>query len=90
MNFMCSVESHPVSSIQWFKDGSLYNGTTNTVTTVSTDSKTVLQSSVMFPSGIKRSDFGMYSCNASNAVGNSAKSSQVTVWCKSEFFSLRV
>eukprot|EP00794_Sanderia_malayensis_P011406 gene11406-12594_t len=80
LDFTCTVESHPMSSIQWFKDGLPYNVNITTVTNTSTDSKTVIESKLTFSNGIKRDNFGFYVCQASNVLGNSSKSTNVTVW----------
>ena len=82
ISFTCIVESHPTARIRWFKDGVLYSSNITTVVKESSDSKTVLQSSLGFPNGIKRADFGFYTCNASNLLGNASATTDVSVWCK--------
>ena len=54
----------------------------NETVKVSTDIKSVIESSLVFPSGINRTDFGIYTCNASNERGNASFATDVTVWCK--------
>ena len=80
--FTCTVESYPTSVILWYKDGSRYVNNIISVVKTAESSKSVVESSLVFPSGIKRTDYGRYSCNATNSLGNASFSTQIHVWCK--------
>ena len=83
ISISCKAEAHPKPNVQWFHNGKVYYGNiTETVIEV-TDAKSVVQSVLMFSSGIKRSDNGTYTCNASNLIGSMKKSVKINVWCKS-------
>ncbi len=68
--------------IHWYKDGSRYTLNINDTVKVSTDIKSVIESSLVFPAGINRTDFGVYTCNASNELGFASYATDVAVWCK--------
>eukprot|EP00112_Aurelia_sp_Birch-Aquarium-sp1_P005238 Seg1593.4 transcript_id=Seg1593.4/GoldUCD/mRNA.D3Y31 product=Hemicentin-1 protein_id=Seg1593.4/GoldUCD/D3Y31 len=87
VKFTCTVESHPISMIHWYKDGSRYTLNINDTVKVSTDIKSVIESSLVFPAGINRTDFGVYTCNASNELGFASYATDVTVWYGPEFRS---
>ena len=47
-----------------------------------TDTKSVVQGTLVLSSGIKRSDSGMYACSSSSFMGNAKKPVKIYVWCK--------
>ena len=82
VSFTCTAESHPASVILWYKDGSPYTRNIRNVVKISEITKTIIESSLVFPGGIKRKDYGRYSCNATNSLGNASFSTDITVFCK--------
>ena len=85
--FTCTVESYPASTILWYKNGSPYVSNIISVIKTAESSKSFVDSSLVFPTGIKRTDYGQYSCNATNILGNVSFSTRIRVWCKF-FFKL--
>ena len=86
--FTCAAESYPASAILWYKDGSPYINNIVSVVNTAGFRRTVTKSSLAFPTGIKRTDYGRYSCNATNSIGRASFSTHVRVWCKLDLYTL--
>ena len=86
--FTCTARSHPTSAILWNKDGSLYIKEFISVVNTAGFRRTVTKSSLAFPTGIKRTDYGRYSCNATNSLGSASFSTHIRVWCKLDSYTV--
>ena len=81
------VEANPMPTIRWYHNGEVSAGNVSNTVISSNDTKSIVESSLKFHNGIKRTDNGTFLCNASNLIGSESESVKVNVWCKLQFVS---
>ena len=86
--FTCTAKSHPTSAMLWNKDGYPYINEFISVVNTAGFRRTVTKSSLAFPTGINRTDYGRYSCNATNSLGSASFSTHIRVWCKLDSYAV--
>lgn len=78
ISLKCIADSNPVGSIKWFKDSTSISTTNSATMTLSANrtyqNNTLIASEVRFEP-VMRGDAGLYSCKATNIIGDSAPAS---------------
>ncbi|XP_065056158.1 hemicentin-1-like isoform X2 [Rhopilema esculentum] len=81
----CLVEANPMPTIRWYHNGVVSTGNVSNTVISSNDTKSIVESSLKFYNGVKRTDNGTFLCNASNLIGSESKSVKVNVWYGPDF-----
>lgn len=78
IQFLCSAFGNPLPSITWKKDGNILFNSTNVIITDEAITDTTIQSTLSLIN-VSIDDNAVYTCDASNSVGNNSGNFSVEV-----------